>query len=63
MGKVKSNDSSRLRQYVSDFKDVFTSEGKVLFRQACGKSTVAQHRSQVKWKLAYCRHYPNKTKG
>jgi hypothetical protein len=31
MGKVKSSDSSRLRKYVSDFKDVFTSDGKVLF--------------------------------
>jgi hypothetical protein len=37
---VKSSDSSRLRQYVSDFKDVFTSGGKVLFCQACIKSIV-----------------------
>jgi hypothetical protein len=47
MGKVKSSDSSRLRQYISDLKDVFTSDGKVLFCQACGKSIVAQQRSQV----------------
>jgi hypothetical protein len=41
MGKVKSSDSSCLRQYVSDLKDVLTSDGKVLFCQACGKSIVA----------------------
>jgi hypothetical protein len=46
-GKVKSGDSSRLRQYVSNFKDVLTSDGKVLFCQACGKSTVSQQLSQV----------------
>jgi hypothetical protein len=47
MGKVKFSDSSHLRQYVSDFKDGLTSDGKVLFCQACGKSVVAQQRSQV----------------
>jgi hypothetical protein len=43
MGKVKSSDSSCLRQYVNDFKDVFPSDGKVLFCQACGKSVVVLH--------------------
>jgi hypothetical protein len=47
MGKVKSSDSSSLRQYVSDFKDVFTSDSKVIICQACGKSIVPQQRSQV----------------
>jgi hypothetical protein len=47
MGKLKSTKSFRLRQYVSDFKDVFTSDGKVLFCKACGKSIVAQQRSQI----------------
>jgi hypothetical protein len=36
MGNVKSGASSRLRQYVSDLKDVlFTCDGEVLFCQAC----------------------------
>jgi hypothetical protein len=47
MGKVKSSASSHFHQYVSDFKDVFTSDGKVLFCLACGKSIVAQQHSQV----------------
>jgi hypothetical protein len=47
MGKVKSCDSSHLCQYVSDFKDVFSSDGKVLFCQACGKCIVTQQHSQV----------------
>jgi hypothetical protein len=47
VGKVKSSASSRFRQCVSDFKDVFTSDGEVPFGQACGKSLVAQQRSQV----------------
>jgi hypothetical protein len=59
MGKVKSSDSSRLRQYVNDFKDVFTPDCKVLFCQARGKSIVAT----FKWKQAYCRHCPIKKKG
>jgi hypothetical protein len=56
MGKVKSSDSSRLRQYVSDFKDVFTSDGKVLFRQAFGKSIVAKQRSQVSQHISGSKH-------
>jgi hypothetical protein len=56
MGKVKSSDSSRLRQYVSDFKDVFTSDGKVIFCQACGKSVVAQQCSQVTQHLSGSKH-------
>jgi hypothetical protein len=56
MGKVKSSDSSHLRQYISDFKDVFTSDGKVLLRQACGKSVVAQQHSQVTQHLSGSKH-------
>jgi hypothetical protein len=56
MGKVKSSDSSRLHQYVSDFKDVFTSDGKVLLCQACGKSVVAQQHSQVTQHLSGSKH-------
>jgi hypothetical protein len=56
MGKVKSSDSSRLRQYVSDFKDVFTSGGKFLFCQACVKSIVSQQRSQVTQHLSGSKH-------
>jgi hypothetical protein len=55
-GEVKSTGSSRLRQYVSDFKDVFTSDGKVLFCQACGISVVAQQRSQVTQHLSGSKH-------
>jgi hypothetical protein len=47
MGKVKSITSSRLRQYISEFKTVFTSDHEVLFRQACAKSIVLQTRSEV----------------
>jgi hypothetical protein len=35
---------------------VFTSDGKVLFCQACGKSVVAQQRSQVKQHSSGSRH-------
>jgi hypothetical protein len=56
MGIVKSSDSSRLRQYVSDFKDVFASDGKVLFSLACRKSIVAQQRSQVTQHLSCSKH-------
>jgi hypothetical protein len=56
MGNVKSVDSSRLRQYVSDLKDVFTSDDKVLFSQACGKSIVAQLLSQVARHLSGSKH-------
>jgi hypothetical protein len=62
---VKSSDSSRLRQYVSDFKDVLTSDGKVLFCQACGKfiaTKVFSSYTVFKWKQAYCRHCPIKAK-
>jgi hypothetical protein len=32
---------------LSDFKDMVTSDGKVLFCQACGKSSLAQQPYQV----------------
>jgi hypothetical protein len=41
---------------LSDFRDVFTSDGKVLFCQACGKSIVAQQRSQVTQHLNGSKH-------
>jgi hypothetical protein len=47
MGKVKSSASSRLPQYLSELTIVFTSDHEVLFLQACGKSIVAQTRSEV----------------
>jgi hypothetical protein len=53
-GKVKSSDSSRLRQYVSDFKDVFT---KVLLCQACEKSIFARQRSQVTQHLSGSKNF------
>jgi hypothetical protein len=53
---VKSSYSSRSRLFVSDFKDVFTSDGKVLFYQACGKSIVTQQRSQVTQHLNGSKH-------
>jgi hypothetical protein len=41
MGKVKSSSaSSRLRQYVSEFKDVIISDDKVLFWQAGGSASL-----------------------
>jgi hypothetical protein len=45
-GKVKSSASSRLRQNVSEFKNVFTSDHKVIFSQARRKSIAKQQRSQ-----------------
>jgi hypothetical protein len=56
MGKVKSSASSCLHQYVSVFKDVCTSGGKVLFCQACGKSVVAQQHSQITHYLRGSKH-------
>jgi hypothetical protein len=53
---VKFSDSSHLRQHVSDFRDGFTSDGKVLFCQARGKSVVAQQRSQVTQHLSGSNH-------
>jgi hypothetical protein len=47
MGKMQSSDTSHFCHYVTDFKDVFTSDGIVLFCQACGKPVVAQYRSEV----------------
>jgi hypothetical protein len=61
MGKEKPSDSSRLRQYDSDFKDVFTSDSKVLFCQVCGKTIVAQQRSQITQYLSGSKHCPIKT--
>jgi hypothetical protein len=56
MGKVKHSASSHECQYVNDFKAVFTSDGQVLFCQACGKSIVPQQRSQVTQHLSGSKH-------
>jgi hypothetical protein len=56
MRKVKSSTSSSLRQYISEFKDVFTSDNEVLFCQECGKSTVAQQHSQFAQHLSGSKH-------
>jgi hypothetical protein len=53
---VKSRDSSHLRQYVSDSKDMFTSDDKVLFCRVCRKSIVAKQRSQVTQHLSGSKH-------
>jgi hypothetical protein len=45
-----------LHQYVSEFKDVYISDGKVLFCQTIGKSVVAQHDSQVRLHLSRSKH-------
>ena len=47
MGKVKNSNAVRLRQYVSEFKDVFTTDDKILFCKACGENIVSNQRSQV----------------
>jgi hypothetical protein len=41
---------------LSDFRDVLTSDGKVLFCQTCGKSIVTQQRSQVTQHLNGSKH-------
>jgi hypothetical protein len=56
MGKVKSSASSHLHYYVSDFKDVFTSDGEVLFFQTCGKPIVTQQHYQVTQHLSGSKH-------
>ena len=40
MGKVKNCNAVRFRQYVSEFKDVFTTD------EHCGKNIVSNQRSQ-----------------
>jgi hypothetical protein len=56
MGKETFSASSHLRHYVSEFRDVFTFDGEVLFRQAYGKPTVLQKRSQVTQHLRWSKH-------
>ena len=47
MSKVKNSNAVRLRQYVSEFKDVFTADDKIIFSKACGKNIVSNQSSQV----------------
>jgi AraC-like DNA-binding protein len=56
MEKVKSSASPHLHQYVSEFNDMFTSHGQVLFCQARRKSTVAQQHSQVEQRCSGIKH-------
>jgi hypothetical protein len=53
---VKSSASSCSHRYVSELKDVFASDGKVPFCQACGKSIVAQQHFQVMQHLSGSKH-------
>lgn len=56
MPKVKSSVKSRLQQYVDEFKNIFTTDNKVLFCQPCGKALTAQQRSQVTQHLSGSKH-------
>ncbi|KAJ4431846.1 hypothetical protein ANN_20452 [Periplaneta americana] len=56
MPKVKSSVHSRLQRYVAEFSEIFTSDGKIVFCQKCGKSVNADHRSQVLQHLAGIKH-------
>ena len=47
MGKVNNSNAVRLRHYVSEVKDVFTTGDKIIFCKACGKNIVSNQRSQV----------------
>ncbi|KAJ4444437.1 hypothetical protein ANN_06229 [Periplaneta americana] len=47
MPKIKSSLRSRLQQYIDEFKNIFTTDGKVLFCQPCGKSVSAHESSQL----------------
>jgi hypothetical protein len=56
MGEVKSRATSHSCQYVSEFNDVFTSDGKILFCQTWGKASVTQQHSQVTQYLSGSKH-------
>lgn len=56
MPKIKHSIHSRLQQYVAEFSGMFTSNGKTLFCQKCGKSVNADQRSQVLQHLAGSKH-------
>lgn len=56
MPKIKVNVSHRLRQYVQEFKDTFSTDGKILYCQPCGKSIKADQRSQVTQHLSGNKH-------
>lgn len=56
MPKIKPSIHSRLQQYVAEFSGIFTSNGKTLFCQKCGKSVNADQRSQVLQHLAGSKH-------
>ncbi|PSN35166.1 hypothetical protein C0J52_23486 [Blattella germanica] len=52
MPKIKPSIHSRLQQYVAEFTGIFTSNGKTLFCEKCGKSVNTDQRSQVLQHLA-----------
>jgi hypothetical protein len=54
--KIKSSSSSHFCHYVSEFKGVLTSDGKILFCQACVQSTVMQEYSQITQHLSASKH-------
>jgi hypothetical protein len=56
MRKMKSCTIFCLHEYVSDFRDAFTSVNKVPFVQACRKSVVKQQHSQVTQHLSRSKH-------
>ena len=61
MGKVKCSDSVHLHQYVNKFKDVFRTDGKILFRKACENGIVASQHSQVTRHLSYSSSFKKST--
>lgn len=56
MPKSKTSTSCRLQQYVLEFKDTFTSDGKILYCQPCGKAIKVEQRSQVTQHLSGNKH-------
>jgi hypothetical protein len=54
--KRNSSSSSHFCHYVSEFKGVLTSDGKVLFCQACGQSIAMQQYSQVTQHTSASKH-------
>lgn len=56
MPKIKASVSSRLQKFCDEYKDVFSTDGKVLFCQPCGKSVAADQRSQITQHLESKKH-------
>ena len=56
MPKIKASVSSRLQKFCDEYKDVFSTDGKVLFCQPCGKTVAADQRSQITQHLESKKH-------